>query len=94
MLNPRPVTNPLVTNSPATLPVVKLAVISPSPLIMHPAHSTFRAPNRRIRFEFMIAKIDKQALASDPTKARVDGGAKPSLTNAAWRTPNEYVEPA
>jgi hypothetical protein len=44
--------------------------------------------------ELGIAKTDKQATASEPTKANVDGGASPSFTKAAWMTPNEYDEPA
>lgn len=94
MLKPNPVITPVVTNNPGTLLVQKLAEISPTPLMVAPASNTLRPPYRRIKWELPMAKIDMQALASDPTNARVEGGASPSLTRAAWITPNEYDDPA
>jgi len=85
---------PLVTNNPATLVVVKLAMISETPLMVNPAMRTFLAPYLLMRLEFGMAKIERQALASEPTKARVEGGARPSRTRAACITPKEYVDPA
>jgi len=71
----------------------KDAEIIPKPNKTAPASKTFLAPYRRINFELGIANTDKHEAASDPTNASVDGGARPSRTNAAWMTPKEYEDP-
>jgi hypothetical protein len=83
MLPPIPVITPLVMNSPGTFLTAKEAVIIPSPNRTAPAIKTFLAPYRRISFELGIANTDKHEAASEPTKANVDGGARPSRTSAA-----------
>jgi hypothetical protein len=71
----------------------KPARISPTPVITPPASKTLFAPNRRIRPEFGIAKIDSAAEDREPTKARVDGEPTPSATSFACMTPKEYEVP-
>jgi len=84
---PAPATAPNVMNNPGILFTAKLANISPNPVINPPAIKTFLAPNRRIKAEFGIAKIDKAAEDIDPTKARVAADPTPSFSSLAWMTP-------
>jgi hypothetical protein len=76
-----PVMTPKLKNSPITLFVQKEATISPIPAKIPPIASIVFDPNLRIKLALMIAKMDKHATANEPTKANVEGGARPSETS-------------